>query len=193
MEARQSQSDDSRWAANFCISVSLAAFVVCVYFHSLFLSGVFLVLACVFHWHKTFKEGIRCKIDRDNFPLQVAGLNPKDFMASNWDAMASNSGNETEGSEEPQIYRHYRYYHRPSGKYLFLSLAAKFWEYQDDVYKGDPFHAPLGGIVMPGCKCRTLVEVGREQAMANLEGPGLGDMVPKAQMNDGPGRSTDES
>jgi hypothetical protein len=164
------QSGNSR-LADICEFVSLVAFVVCVYFHSVYFSVALLALACVFHWRKAIEEGIRAETERDDFLLQIAGLNPKDFMASN-------RGSETEGSEEPRICR---YYHRASGRYLFLSLDAKFWEWQDDVYGSDSFHAPLGGIVKSGTQCKTLVEVGRERAMANLECPVPGVTAPNAQ------------
>jgi len=155
LAARRSQSVGMAGVFEF---VSLVGFVACVYLHSLIFAVLLLGLALAFHTQKDFYKGIASEIERDDFVIHAAGLNPRDFMASN-------HMREAEGSENPRIYR---YYHGKSGNYLFLSLGANFWEWQDDVCRGDPFNPPLGGIVRPGTPCRTLRPVERERALASL-------------------------
>jgi hypothetical protein len=90
-------------------------------------------------------------------PLRIAGLNVNEFMFSDY-------------CNEPEdiVKRIYRYYHCPSGQHLFMNLRGQFFEWQDDVYNGPPLYPAMGGIVMPGAKCKKLVEIDRARALARL-------------------------
>lgn len=121
-------------------------------------TAVVLVSALAWKLERRVRDEREAKHRRYAQPLRDACIDERLFMFPLL--------GEEEGSDAEPIYR---YFYLRTGEYLYLTPGGKFFEWQDDVYNGPPLHAPLGGMIMAGMKCRSLVEIDRARALANLE------------------------